>query len=247
MSGSLRDITERKRMEQSLFQSEKIAAVGQLAAGIAHELNNPLHAILGYAQGLLRDLPESGTETRSLRFIEKEARRCQTLVQNLLTFARHRKSGITYEHPAELADEVLSLIETQARVKSIQVIRDFAPQLPTIRADRSQIQQMLLNLCANALDAMPEGGRLTVRIGLGHTINEQNTRFMRFEVADTGIGIPENVRHRIFEPFFTTKEVGKGTGLGLSLAYEIVKNHLGDISVSSEVGKGTRFVVHLPL
>lgn len=247
MAGSLRDITKRKSMEQSLLQSEKIAAVGQLAAGIAHELNNPLHAILGYAQGLLHEMPESDVLSKPLRFIEKEARRCQTLVQNLLTFARREKSGISTEHPAEMTEEVLSLIEAQTRVKDIVLVREFAPELPMIQGDRAQLQQMLLNLCTNAVDAMPKGGTLTVRINLDPSMTEGNKRFMRFEVEDTGEGIPEEVRPHIFEPFFTTKEVSKGTGLGLSLVYEIAKNHQGEIAVSSEVGKGSRFEVHLPL
>jgi PAS domain S-box-containing protein len=247
MAGSLRDITERKSMEQSLIQSEKISAVGQLAAGIAHELNNPLHTILGYAQGLLQEKSESEVLTKSLRFIEKEARRCQTLVQNLLTFSRREKNGVTAVEPAEITEEVLSLIEAQTRVKNIQLVRDFALQLPVIQGNRAQIQQMLLNLCTNAIDAMPQGGTLVVRILLDQSKLDKMKHLIRFEVEDTGEGIPEDIRHRIFEPFFTTKEAGKGTGLGLSLAYEIVKGHQGDITVSSEVGGGSRFRVCLPV
>src|SRR5207302_3407515 len=147
--------------------------------------------------------------------IEKEAQRCQTLVQNLLDFARQHKSGIAPEIPVEMAEEVLSLLEAQANVNNIVVVRDYAQTLPQISVDRTRIQQMLLNLCTNAIDAMPQGGTLTVRIGVGPHAIEGNKNLIRFEVQDTGEGIREDIRHRIFEPFFTTKPVGKGTGLGL--------------------------------
>ena len=146
-----------------------------------------------------------------------------------------------------MVEEVLFLIEAQARVKNVMVSRDFASHLPSIPMDKGQIQQMLMNLCANAIDAMPKGGTLTFRIGLGKNAMENSKECVRFDVKDTGDGIPEELRHRIFEPFFTTKEVGKGTGLGLSLAYEIVKSHQGEIALSSEVGKGSCFQVYLPL
>lgn len=247
MAGSLRDVTERRRLEQSLSQSEKIAAVGQLAAGIAHELNNPLHVILGYAQGLASRVLESDPMRHPIRTIEKEARRCQVLVQNFLTFARRETTGMSTVDPRRLVDEVLLLIEAQAHVRNITVFRDFLPNLPSLEVNKMQIQQVLLNLCTNAMDAMPKGGTLTIRLSVQRDFNDQKEGVLRIEVEDTGQGIPEEFHHRVFEPFFTTKEVGKGTGLGLSLVYEIVKSHHGEIALKSEVGKGSVFQVYLPL
>ena len=234
-----RDITERRRMESIVNQSEKLSAVGQLAAGVAHEINNPLAVILGFAQSIMGRLQESDPMHNPIKSIEREALRCRNLVQDLLTFSRQRKAGVALEAVVPTIEGAMNLVETQARVKSIVVRRDFSSDVPLIQADRTQIQQVIINLCTNAFDAMPSGGTLTVQV------RGQKTH-VEIRVTDTGTGIPADIQGRIFEPFFTTKEVGKGTGLGLSLVYEIVKNHQGTIDLETEAGKGTTFIVRLP-
>jgi PAS domain S-box-containing protein len=241
-----RDITERKELERMVAQAEKMAAVGQLAAGIAHELNNPLHAILGFAHSLSEEVLHTGPFSEPLRLIEQEAARCQKLVQNLLTFSRQRKNGMVPESPVELWEGILPLIETQAKVNNVIVMKDFQLDLPLIKVDRSQIHQVLLNLCSNALDAMPTGGRLMIGAALKSRPLDGSPCIV-FSVADTGTGIEPNIQERIFEPFFTTKRVGAGTGLGLSLAYEIAQRHHGQITVTSELGKGSLFEMYIPL
>ena len=234
-----RDVTERRRMESILNQSEKMSAVGLLAAGVAHEINNPLAVILGFAQGILGRLPEADPMHIPVKSIERETLRCRNLVQDLLTFSRQKKTGTTLEALVPMIEGAMNLVETQARLKHVLVQRDFAADVPPVQADRTQIQQVIINLCTNALDAMPGGGTLTVQVRLQGT-------HVEIRVTDTGTGIPADIRKRIFEPFFTTKEVGKGTGLGLSLIYEIVKNHQGTVDLETEAGKGTTFIVRLP-
>ncbi|HVO32357.1 MAG TPA: PAS domain S-box protein, partial [Elusimicrobiota bacterium] len=242
-----RDVTERKKLESIVFQSEKMSAVGQLAAGIAHELNNPLHTILGFADGLAEQTPEDGHFKVPLQFIRHETIRCRSLVQRLLTFSRQPTPGVEMEDVQELVEEVLALIEAQAKIKNVRLERSYADPLPAVSLQRGQIQQMLLNICNNALDAMPDGGLLKVALDVGHNPFGGASDFLRITIADSGPGIPAKIRSRIFEPFFTTKPAGEGTGLGLSLAYEIAKAHHGDIAVSSESGHGTIFEVYLPL
>jgi len=240
MVGVSRDITDREHLEKIVQQSEKLSAMGQLAAGVAHEINNPLGVILGFAQGLAQRLRPEDPFMMPVKSIEREAIRCKILVQDLLTFSRERKLGILPEEPASVIEGALSLVETQARMRNVTVHREFSPNLPLFNADRNQIQQVLINLCTNAMDAMPHGGRLTVFL-------TKKDSFIEVGVRDTGTGIPPEIRQKIFEPFFTTKEVGKGTGLGLSLAYEILKKHQGTIECQSEVGLGTTFLFRLPL
>lgn len=242
-----RDLTEQRKIEMALLQTKKLSAVGRLAAGVAHELNNPLHSILGFAESLSGQMEGSDPRGRALALIRQEALRCRTLVQNLLTFSRKRLPGISVEDPVGTVEEVLTLIEAQARVRRVEVVRQFDEKLPPIPMDRSQIQQVLINLCSNSLDATPRGGILTVSIALAQENKKGEKGQMVFGVRDNGSGIAPEMREHIFEPFFTTKEVGQGTGLGLSLAYEIVKHHGGDMVFSSELGKGSLFQFYLPL
>jgi PAS domain S-box-containing protein len=235
-----RDITDRRRLEAVTRQAEKLSAVGQLAAGVAHELNNPLAVILGFAQSLARRLPEGDENTVSLRSIEREALRCRNLVQNLLVFSREHKPGYSREDPATMLENALSLVEAQAKVKRLEVRKELAANVPGIEMNGNQIQQVIINLCSNAMDAMPDGGILTVALS-----PEKDGIAIR--VTDTGSGIPKDIRDKIWEPFFTTKGVGKGTGLGLSLVFEIVQKHQGRIDLESEIGKGTTLTLHLPL
>ncbi|MFA5974635.1 MAG: PAS domain S-box protein [Elusimicrobiota bacterium] len=236
----LRDITERKNLEDAYYQSEKIAAVGRLAAGIAHELNNPLAVILGFSQSLLDRKPAGDSDFHPLKSIEREALRCRNLVQNLLVFSRQKNSKLITEDLAETIEGSLSLVEPQARLRNVAMKRHFDDNVPRIYLDRQQIQQVIMNLCTNALDAMPKGGTLLIRLKLEGDSAE-------IGITDTGMGIPLAARNHIFDPFFTTKDVGKGTGLGLSIVYEIVKKHGGAISFESEIDQGTTFRIRLPL
>jgi two-component system, NtrC family, sensor kinase len=227
-------------MHERLLQSEKMAAIGQLAGGVAHEINNPLCVILGFAQGLERRVPEKDLLRLPVTSIVRESLRCKALVQELLAFSRTGKVSAEPSDVNALARGAARLLEARARTLQITVAQELAEELPVIAVNRTQMEQVLVNLGMNALDAMSAGGRLTLR-----TLREQGG--VRLEVADSGGGIPEEIRSRIFEPFFTTKEVGEGTGLGLSLVYEVVDQHGGTIDVQSEIGVGTTMVVHLPV
>ncbi len=239
-----KEIEDRKRLEGVVLQSEKMAAVGQLAGGVAHEINNPLGVILGFAQGVAKRLQPGDAFELPLKSIEREALRCKVLVQDLLTFSRVGTTEKEETNLNETIESSLSLILAQAKVKNVELIKDLSSNLSVILANKNQIQQVLVNLSNNAMDAMPNGGKLTVRTKKTQ-LNNKDT--IEIQVEDTGQGIPKEIQAKIFEPFFTTKEVGKGTGLGLSLVYEIIQKHEGQIKVESEVGKGTKFSFLLPV
>lgn len=238
-----KDITERKRLEMMLAQSEKLSAVGQLAAGVAHEINNPLGVILGFAQSAIKRIQASDALSLPIKSIEREAMRCKNLVQNLLAFSRQGKAKMEEFDLNETVTSTLSIIEAQARVKAVEIFKELGA-VPTLLGDKNQIQQVIVNLCSNAIDAMPNGGKIVIRTS--HPGRDGNDGVI-LDVEDNGSGIPEGIRDKIFNPFFTTKEVGKGTGLGLSLVYEIIQKHKGTIELRSEVGRGTTFSVFLPL
>lgn len=239
----VRNISERKKMEASLLQSEKMSAVGVLAAGVAHEINNPLGIILGFAQAMSKKIQDADVLALPVRSIEREAVRCKNLVQSLLAFSRSSKSEQWEELDLNSAlDGALALILAQAKIRGVEVKLELTPELPKIFANRNQVQQVAINLASNAIDAMAGGGVLFIRTapapGRGGGV--------LLRVTDTGCGIPEEIRGRVFEPFFSTKEVGKGTGLGLALVYEIVQKHKGEIGFESERDKGTVFSVLFP-
>ena len=243
-----RDVTERRRaegetevMRSRLFQSEKLSAMGELISGVAHELNNPLTGVIGYAQ-LLLDTPDSENAQRNLERIQHEARRCHRIVQNLLAFARKRQCQWSSVSVNDLLVETLDLRAYQMRVDNIWVVRELDADLPRIQADSHQLQQVFVNLLNNAHQSMASTGRGGVLTVTSRRI--QDRVMIRF--ADNGPGIPEDIRHRIFEPFFTTKKVNMGTGLGLSLCYGIIQDHGGTISVTSRGSVETVFVVELP-
>lgn len=232
-----------KELERSrLYQSEKMASLGQLAAGVAHEINNPLGVILGFAQALTIDLDDADPLSLPLKSIEREAVRCRNLVQDLLVFSRLGKSAAEEFDFNENTISALNIIEAQARIKSVEIVKDLGALEP-FHGDKGQLLQAVVNIGNNALDAMPDGGRVSVSTRQDGS-GEQGRVVLEF--SDTGIGIPEESQARIFDPFFTTKEVGKGTGLGLSLTYEIVQRHHGTIRVKSAVGQGTTIIVSLP-
>ena len=234
---------ELRQKEAQLAQSEKLSLVGQLAAGIAHEINNPLGSILGFAQAAALRVKASDPLAQPLSCIEEEARRCRKLVQDLLAFSRQESFRLEDLDLNEVAASVLGMIAAQARLQSVAVVREFGLR-ERVRADRGGLQQVVVNLCGNALDAMPQGGRLTVRTRLAYF--EERSQAV-IEVEDSGPGIPPDIRARLFEPFLTTKKQGRGTGLGLALVQQIVRRHEGAIAVASEPGRGALFTVALPL
>ncbi len=230
-----------RRTQQQLLQSEKMAAVGQLISGVAHELNNPLTAILGYSQ-LLNSEDVSGA--RSQEYVEKlhrQAQRTHHIVQSLLSFARQRKPHRAPVNLHQILEDTLLLREYDLRVKKIRVHRDFDPNLPATSADFNQLQQVFLNILNNAMDAIHdtgEPGEIWIR-------TQASDGRLRVELTDSGSGVQSP--HRIFDPFYTTKPVGKGTGLGLSICYGIVKEHGGDIEARNSPPRGATFVITLPL
>jgi PAS domain S-box-containing protein len=240
---NIREITQRKAIEQQLRQAEKLSALGQLIAGVAHELNNPLAVIMGYAQLFSKQTASDATVQAGLQKILHESERASKIVRNLLTFARPREPQMTVVHVNDLVTSVLDTRDRDVREHQIDLNRNLTVELPFTKADPTQIEQVLNNLVTNAVQAMAGTAgprRLDVR-------TEQREQFIRITVADNGPGIPAHVLGRIFDPFFTTKAPGKGTGLGLSLCYNIVEEHRGKIWVQSEVGHGTRFFVELPI
>lgn len=244
LRASLKEITERKHLEQMLFQSEKMAAVGQLAAGVAHEMNNPLCVILGFTQSLQSRLALGGSDKNALNYIEQETQRCRRLVQSMLTFSQD--SHMNEMEPLELnaaVEEALDLVLSKSKCAKIELVKTLQPGLEKLRASRSQILQVVINLCNNAIDSMPNGGLLQVRTQF---LLEEGKPCQILDIEDNGCGIPKDIQSKIFDPFFTTKEVGKGTGLGLALVYEIIRRHKGNITVKSETGHGSLFRVFWP-
>ncbi len=234
---------ERNQYELAIRQSDKMSALGQLASGVAHEINNPLGVILGFAEGALRKVEKGGILEMPLQSIHREALRCKDLVQDLLTFSRTSKaeSGpVNLNHAVEGA---LSLILPKARTSQVTVQKDLAPNLPSVLGNTNQIQQILINLSTNAIDAMVGKGVLTVKTEL---LTEGPLSWICLRVSDTGNGIPQDVVPHIFEPFYTTKSEGKGTGLGLALVQEIVRKHSALIDVQSEAGH-TEFCIKFPV
>ena len=248
----LRDIEERHKLEEQLLHAQKMESMGTMAGGIAHDFNNILNIIQGYASLLQGHGARNKEIAESLTVIHQSVQRGSTLVQQLLTLARQTRADFDYVNTNDLIKELIAII-TQTFPKTITLSTTLEPDLPPVTADQNQIEQALLNLCVNARDAMPEGGRLTFKT---HTVNgaafrggdaTKDGQYVCIEVSDTGTGMDESIRKRIFEPFFTTKDVGKGTGLGLSVVYGIVQNHGGFIKVESKPGAGTCFRLYLPV
>ncbi|GAB4441993.1 MAG: response regulator [Chloroflexi bacterium OHK40] len=243
-----RDLTVRRRLEQQLIQSEKLSAIGQLVAGVAHELNNPLTSVSGYAQLLLRDTRLPADTHQDIEQIYAQAERAGKIVQNLLIFAREHKPERRMVSVNEAITSALALQNYQLKVDNIGVLAELAPDLPFTTADSHQLQQVFLNLITNARHAMVEkGGRGTLTLRSSLVRGENGVAMIQVEVADTGVGIPERDLPKIFNPFFTTKPVGQGTGLGLSICFGIIKEHDGQIWAESQLGVGTRIFVTLPV
>lgn len=239
------DVTEQRQLQTQLLQSERLSAVGQLVSGVAHELNNPLTSIMGYAELVQRDTGVSETTKADLRKIYEQAERSAHIVRKLLTFARQYAPAWEKTDINSTIEKTLDLLAYQLEVDNIHVVYDPDPALPYTQADVHQLQQVFLNIINNAHQAMKKAhgrGTLTVRT---RTMGEGKTIFISF--TDDSPGIPPNIINRIFDPFFTTKEVGEGTGLGLSICYGIVTEHGGRIWAESEPGRGATFFVELPV
>jgi signal transduction histidine kinase len=228
--------------QEQLVQKEKLASVGQLAAGVAHEINNPLGTILLLADVLYKESAEESQQRQDLQMIAEQARRCKGIVFDLLSFARQNRVMAQQTDLNQLIASVVVEEAAKDEYRDVRVLQDLAPRLPIIQADPDQLRQLLVNLMTNAVDAMaPEGGVLEI-----HT-RRPDRQHIELIVSDSGSGIPEEVMSNLFTPFFTTKPPGKGTGLGLSIIYGIVKMHRGDIRVKSKLGEGTTFTVLLPV
>jgi signal transduction histidine kinase len=237
LRGQMDELT---RTQQQLVQSAKLAAVGELAAGVAHEINNPLAVVMSYTYLLRQSLPVGSPEQEMIRMIEAEGMRAGTITRDLLNFARQREPHREALNIEKVIQRALDLLAPKLAKARIDVAGMFDPAVPSILGDADQLKQVFVNLIANAVDAMPQGGSLTVRTD----VREDD---VAVSIVDTGIGMTSEQLGRIFEPFYTTKPEGKGTGLGLSVGLGIVKSHGGTLEARSEPGRGTTMIVALPL
>lgn len=233
---------ELREMQAHLVQSEKLASLGKLAAGIAHEINNPLGGILIYSNLLLEDTDQDNPYHENLKKIVNEASRCKDIVKGLLEFARPKEPERALININEILESSLAIMEGQSLFQNIKVKKSYARGLPGIVADSAQLQQVFMNIILNATEAMDGNGVLTLTTSL-----DGDKKYILVEFSDTGHGIKEENMKRLFEPFYSTKEVGKGTGLGLAISYSIIQKHQGTIEVQSRVGKGSTFTVKLPV
>ncbi|MCD5397935.1 ATP-binding protein [candidate division NPL-UPA2 bacterium] len=237
---------ELKQTHAQLIQSGKLVAIGELGAGIAHELNNPVAGILGYAQYLLEKVNEPDFQAegfkeyeKCLGYIEKEAERCKAITGNLLKFSRCYPGEFELLNINQVIEDTLALIGYQLMIKKIKLEKEFTSDLKPVEGNANQLQQVFTNIILNAQQAMSEGGELSI-------ITKKRGDQIEIQLSDTGYGIPARNLDRIFDPFFTTKMDWKGTGLGLSVSYKIIQNHKGQVEVKSEVGKGATFTITLP-
>jgi two-component system NtrC family sensor kinase len=240
---------ERRRAEAEnrLLQSEKQSSIGRLAAGVAHEINNPLTGVLTYTHMLLRR-KDIGNDIRSdLQTIAESTERVRKIVKGLLDFSRQTKLDREPTDVNMLIRSVISPMENQALVKGVSITFDPGENLPTVTLDRNQFQSVLINLIINALDATEPGGNINIYTATGLSASDTGHKGVEITIADTGSGIPPDNLDKLFDPFFSTKEVGQGTGLGLSVSYGIVQRHGGTIRVQSEVGKGSTFFIWIPI
>lgn len=245
---------ELARTHDQMIFAAKMASLGKLAAVVAHEINNPLAGVLVYAKLMRRRLPkllEQGASAKgreveeikeTLASMEREIARCGELVRSLLLFSRRSATSMAPEDLNTILKRAVGLVRHQADLHGIGVALELDPQLPSITCDASQIEQAVLAIIMNAIEAMADGGALTIR-----TLANAREGLARIEISDTGIGIPDDAGSKIFEPFFTTKDEGKGTGLGLSVMYNIVQDHGGQVHFTSAAGSGTTFTIELPV
>jgi two-component system NtrC family sensor kinase len=244
MASSLRERDERLKeyTRQQIMKSERLATLGQLAAGVAHEINNPLGAVLMYAHLSLEEMQAEDPRRKNIEKAVAEVTRCKDIVRGLLDFARQTEPMVELSDVNEILERTLALVEKQALFQNINITRVFSASLPKAMMDGSQIQQVFTNIILNGAEAVDGEGELTIT-----TRKATDSESIEIEFFDTGCGIPQENLEKIFDPFFTTKEVGRGTGLGLAVSYGIIARHKGTIEVISEPDKGTTFIVKLPL
>jgi PAS domain S-box-containing protein len=245
----IRDVTDKRLHELQLMQAEKMSSIGMLAAGVAHEINNPLTSVAGYAEALLRrfrdesglvDDPRLRDFRKYLEVIIREAYRCKGIIDSLLSFSRKSEGSIGLVDINEVLTEVLELVRHKARNEKIEIRESLQPLLPMIRGDAAGLRQVFMNLTMNALQAIEGPGMVEI------ATSETNS-VVTATITDSGCGIPPALMDQIWDPFFTTKDVGRGIGLGLAVSYNIIKKHGGEIHVDSKQGKGSKFTVRLPV
>jgi two-component system NtrC family sensor kinase len=236
------DVSREREEEDKLYLMDRLASLGEMAAGLAHELNNPLTGILTLSQLLVNsDLPDQHKE--DIQCVYDEAKRAASIVKNVLLFTRNNSYENGQSSVNDVVREVLRLREHEEKMKNINIITNLQENIPEIQLDKYQLQQVFLNIILNAEAAIEE----TNRPGTLTVTSEKVNNHVNIMFADTGCGIKKHVLSRIFDPFFTTKDIGKGTGLGLSICYGIIVKHNGKISVKTQVGKGTTFTIKLPI
>ena len=240
--GIFTDLREKHKLEKQLLRSEKLSSLGKLSAGIAHEINQPLTGVLTFAHLLLKKFTNDEKTRKDLEIIVRETTRIRGIVQGILDFARETPMQKKPRRIEQVLDQTLEIIVHQQRFFGIELVKKYDPSLPEVVIDSNLMEQVFMNIILNALDSMSGSGTLTVKTGA-------SDGWVEVDFSDTGKGMPEEIIDKIFDPFFTTKDSteGMGMGLGLAVSYGIVKNHNGDIQVTSKPGKGTTFTVRLPL
>ena len=231
---------QQARYDHLVLQTEKLSALGRMAAGIAHEINNPLGGILLYSTNLSKKVPEDGPLREGLEIIINETLRCKTIIQDLLEFSREKEPDKTLANINHVIEKTLGMLDNEFRLHHITVKKLLLSEMPDNFLDVNQMHQVFVNLLLNAVKAIQQNGEITIRSQL-----DADRKHATVEIADNGCGIPQEHISQIFEPFFTTNPAG--TGLGLAVTYRIIRNHQGEIHVSSKPGKGTRFSIEIPL
>ncbi|MEK7773894.1 MAG: ATP-binding protein [Deltaproteobacteria bacterium] len=234
---------ELKDTQNQLIQSSKLTALGELAAGLAHELNQPLTVIKGLSKNILKTTPAASPHHEKLKLVVEASNRMEQIIRHLKVFSRSEEPVFTPLDLNKVIEDAFIIIKEILHNHSIETGFDLSRGLPEVLGNANRLEQVIINIASNAKDAMPGGGRLDVST---RTVEAGGLKFARMSFKDTGSGIPTDIIDRIFDPFFTTKESGKGTGLGLSISYGIIKDHNGDITVESEPGKGTAFHITIP-
>ena len=245
MASSLKERDERSKeyTQQQIMKSERLATLGQLAAGVAHEINNPLGTISLYAKMTVDELGKDDDSCReNLKVVMKHINRAGRIVKDLLEFARQAEPEMRTLNINDVLRKAIAIITHPAELQNIKLNKNLAPELCHIQGDSDKLQQVFVNIIINAIQAMPKGGELTAA-----TRFTEDNAFVKMEISDTGCGIPEEHLSKLFDPFFSTKETGKGTGLGLSVSLGIIEKHNGTIDVKSKVGAGSMFTITLPV
>ncbi|MBA7527721.1 Adaptive-response sensory-kinase SasA [subsurface metagenome] len=238
-----RDTKIKEFAQAKMAEAERLAMIGQLAAGVAHEINNPLTGIILYCDIVLKSMPEDDVKRKNLEKINHEAMRCKSIVKGLLDFARHKKPETKEASVNQTLETTLSLVKNQPLFHNINLKNDLDQSLPLIKIDAGQIQQVFMNIIMNAVEAMDGKGDLSIKSQLS-----EDEKYIEISFTDTGPGIKSEYLKRIFEPFFTTKDASHGgVGIGLAISYRIIRNHNGRVDVTSEMRKGTTFTIKLPV